>query len=101
LLHSDTADLWYRLENIHKMSQGKVQIVLHGTNEFTPEIMAKCIARGVTRVNVNKLVLTEYNEYIEKNTGKVPFTQLIDEGTTAIHKQCEQWIDHLGCTGKA
>lgn len=63
--------------------------------------MAKCIEKGVTRVNVNKLVLKEYNAYIEQNTGKVPLTQLMEHGTHLIQKLCEEWIDHLGCTGKA
>lgn len=80
---------------------GKVQVVLHGTNEFTPEIMAKCIERGITRVNVNKLVLSRYNKFIEENTGKIPLTQLLEKGTALIQAQCEEWMDSLGCSGKA
>ncbi|GAB7364045.1 hypothetical protein MBLNU230_g4601t1 [Neophaeotheca triangularis] len=90
-----------RLESIQKQAAGKVQIALHGTNEFTPEIMHKLVERGVTRVNVNKLVLSNYNEYVAKNTGKVPLTQLIEQGTNLIQGQCEEWMDHLGCSGKA
>ena len=76
-------------------------VLLHGTNEFPPDIMAKCIERGVTRVNVNKLVLERYNEYVAKNTGKVPLTQLLEKGTDLIQELCEEWMDHLGCSGKA
>jgi len=90
-----------RLEAVQKRAAGKVQIVLHGTNEFPPEIMAKCIERGVTRVNVNKLVLWSYNEYVAENTGKVPLTQLLERGTELIQGLCEEWMDHLGCSGKA
>lgn len=63
--------------------------------------MAKCIERGVTRVNVNKLVLSDYNEYVEKNTGKVPLTQLMEKGTYLMQKQMEGWMDAIGSSGKA
>lgn len=75
--------------------------MLHGTNEFPKDIMAKCIQRGVTRINVNKLVLSKYNAYVEENTGKVPLTQLMENGTTFIQKQMEDWMDAIGSSGKA
>lgn len=93
--------MFIRLETIQKMAQGKVHIVLHGTNEFPPDIMAKCIERGVTRVNANKLVLSDYNEYIAANTGKVPLTELMDRGTRTLQAQLELWMDHIGSTAKA
>ena len=90
-----------RLARIHEQSKGKVQIALHGTNEFTPEIAMKCIERGVTRMNVNKLVLSDYNEYVSANTGKVPLTQLLEKGTALIQAQTEGWMDAIGSSGKA
>lgn len=63
--------------------------------------MAKCIERGVTRINVNKLVLSNYNRYVEENTGKVPLTQLMEKGTSLIQKQMEDWMDAIGSSGKA
>lgn len=90
-----------RLKTIQKKAGNRVQIVLHGTNEFPPDIMAKCIERGVTRINVNKLVLSDYNAYVEQNTGKVPLTQLMEKGTTLIQKQMEGWMDAIGSSGKA
>ncbi|KAK0270971.1 hypothetical protein LTR35_013769 [Friedmanniomyces endolithicus] len=90
-----------RLDSIHKKAQSRVQIVLHGTNEFPPDIMRECIDRGVTRINVNKLVLSEYNEYVAQNTGKVPLTQLMEKGTDLIQQACERWMDHIGSSGKA
>ena len=74
---------------------------MHGTNEFTPEITAKCIERGVTRINVNKMVLSDYFAYTAANTGKVPLTTLLETGTGLIQKQCEQWMEDIGCAGKA
>lgn len=89
------------MESIQKKSQGRVQIVLHGTNGFPPDIMKKCIERGVTRVNVNKLVMNKYFAYAEKNTGKKPLTELMNEGTAEIQRMCEEWMDHIGSSGKA
>ncbi|SMY22885.1 unnamed protein product [Zymoseptoria tritici ST99CH_1A5] len=90
-----------RLEMIQKKAAGRVTVVLHGTNEFPKDIMAKCIERGVTRVNVNKLVLSDYNAYVDEYTGKVPLTQLMEKGTELIQKQTEEWMDAIGSTGKA
>jgi fructose-bisphosphate aldolase class II len=78
-----------------------VQIVLHGTNGFPPEIMQKCIRYGVTRVNVNKIVMNPYFDYAEKNTGKKPLTELMNEGTEIMQKAIEEWMDHIGSSGKA
>lgn len=63
--------------------------------------MAKCIERGVTRINVNKLVLSNYNAYVEQNTGKVPLTKLMEQGTALIQQQMEDWMDAIGSSGKA
>lgn len=89
------------METIQKKAGGRVQIVLHGTNEFPTDIMAKCIERGVTRINVNKLVLSDYNAYVKENTGKIPLTQLMEKGTSLIQKQMEDWMDAIGSSGKA
>jgi fructose-bisphosphate aldolase class II len=91
----------HRLQSIYDKTRGKVQVVLHGTNEFAPDILAKCIERGVTRINANKLVLESYNDYIAENTGKVPLTQLIEEGTAKIQKLVEWWMDNIKSSGKA
>jgi fructose-bisphosphate aldolase class II len=91
----------HSLSSIQQKVDNRVQIVLHGTNEFIPEILSKCIERGVTRVNVNKMVLSEYFAYTAEKTGKVPLTEQLETGTDLIKKQCEYWIDHMGCAGKA
>jgi len=90
-----------RLQSIYDKTRGKVRVVLHGTNEFTPDILSKCIERGVTRINANKLVLESYNDYTAQNTGKVPLTQLIEEGTAKIQKLVEWWMDNIKSSGKA
>ncbi len=78
-----------------------MQIVLHGTNGFPPDIMKKCIDLGVTRVNVNKLVMEPYFDYVNEHTGKKPLTSLMDEGTDTIQRMAEEWMDHIGSSGKA
>ena len=75
--------------------------MLHGTNEFPKDIMAKCIERGVTRINVNKLVLSDYTKFIEEYTGKLPLTKLMERGTELMQKQMEDWMDTIGSSGKA
>ena len=90
-----------RLDQIQKKSDGKVRVVLHGTNGFPPDIMRNCFQLGVTRVIVNKLVMDPYFEYAEKNTGKKPLTALMNEGTDLIQKACEEWMDIIGSSGKA
>ncbi|KAK5188095.1 hypothetical protein LTR16_008757, partial [Cryomyces antarcticus] len=90
-----------RLDSIHRKAKGQVQIVLHGTNEFPPDILQKCIKSGVTRINVNKLVLHKYNAYVEENTGKVPLTELMEKGTQLIQGLIEEHMDIIGSTGKA
>jgi fructose-bisphosphate aldolase class II len=72
----------HRLQSIYDKTRGKVQVVLHGTNEF-------------------KLVLENYNDYIAHNTGKLPLTQLIEEGTAEIQKLMESWMDNIKSSGKA
>ena len=75
-------------------------MVMHGTNEFTPEILRKCVKAGMTRLNVNQLVLWRYNEYVENNTGKVPLTELMEEGTKLIQERLEWMMDVIGSSGK-
>ncbi|KAF2860160.1 aldolase [Piedraia hortae CBS 480.64] len=89
-----------RLRTIRDKANGRVQLVLHGTNEFTPEIMDECVQNGMTRVNVNGLVLDKYYEFIRESAGRVPMTQLMEKGVSLIKESCEEWINHLGCSGK-
>jgi len=76
-------------------------LVLHGTNEFTEEILLACVQRGMTRFNVNDLVLWRYNEYVKEKTGKVPLTELMEQGTQLIQDQLEWMMDVIGSSGRA
>jgi fructose-bisphosphate aldolase class II len=90
-----------RLEKIRTATKGRVQLVLHGTNTFPDKTMEGCIKGGMTRCNVNELVLHKYSAYVKENTGKVPLTELIEKGTNLIQELIEYQMDIMGSTGKA
>jgi len=89
-----------RLQKIREVSDGKVQVVMHGTNEFTAEILEDCVKAGMTRLNVNDLVLCDYNEYYKKQWREIPVTELMEEGTKMIQARIEWMMDVIGSTGK-
>ncbi|CAG8976170.1 hypothetical protein HYALB_00010428 [Hymenoscyphus albidus] len=89
-----------RLESIREASRGKVQLVLHGTNTFPDATTQQCIKGGMTRINVNDLVLHKYNDFVAKNTGKIPLTELMGKGTDLIQELCEYQMDVMGSSGK-
>ncbi|TGO65134.1 hypothetical protein BOTNAR_0081g00090 [Botryotinia narcissicola] len=90
-----------RLESIRKATNGRVRLVLHGTNTFPDDTMRGCIKGGMTRCNLNDLVLNTYNKYVAENTGKVPLTELMETGTSLIQELIEHQMDIIGSTGKA
>ncbi|KAH6712263.1 ketose-bisphosphate aldolase [Leptodontidium sp. MPI-SDFR-AT-0119] len=90
-----------RLNKIREAIKGKATLVLHGTNTFPDDTMRGCIKGGMTRCNVNELVLSKYNKYVAENTGKVPLTELMGKGTDLIQELIEYQMDVMGSTGKA
>ncbi|KKY16246.1 putative fructose-bisphosphate aldolase [Phaeomoniella chlamydospora] len=90
-----------RLENVKRASHGKVNLVLHGTNEWNAEHFQECVKGGMTRCNVNDVILCNYNKYIKENAGKVPLTTLMEKGTDLMVERLEWLMDVLGSTGKA
>jgi fructose-bisphosphate aldolase class II len=90
-----------RLASIREASRGKVTIVMHGTNEFTADIFRQCVAAGMTRLNVNQVVLCDYEEYCKTHAGRTPLTEFMEEGTRLIQKRIEWMMDAVGSTGKA
>ncbi|KAH8882341.1 aldolase [Thozetella sp. PMI_491] len=90
-----------RLDMIRKKIGGRVRIVLHGTNDFPEDIMHKCIKGGVSKVNVNKLVLDDYLVHLQKKAPTASLTTLMEEGVAEIRKLVEWQMDVTGSTGKA
>lgn len=90
-----------RLKQIRAKLNGKVRIALHGTNGFKPELMKKCIGEGVSKVNVNRLVLDDYSEHLKTQAGNIPLTRLMEQGVEKVTKQTIEWMEICGSAGKA
>lgn len=90
-----------RLASINKQIDGRVLIALHGTNDFPTEIMRQCIENGAVKLNVNKLLLEVWNDFLRKNASSMPLVKLIDEGMNVLQQETERWMDICGSSGKA
>ncbi|VUC24700.1 unnamed protein product [Clonostachys rosea] len=90
-----------RLNMIREKAAGRVRIVLHGTNDFPEDIMKKCIKGGVSKVNVNKLVLDDYLVHLQTKASTLSLTTLMEEGVKEAQKLMEWQMDVCGSTGKA
>ncbi|KAJ5772681.1 hypothetical protein N7520_003210 [Penicillium odoratum] len=89
-----------RLRDIFKSMNGRVRLVLHGTNDFPPKLTQECIKAGVTKVNVNKLVLDPWHDNLRANVTR-PLTDLMDTGIQALRTEMERWMDIIGSSGRA
>ncbi|THZ16369.1 aldolase [Aureobasidium pullulans] len=90
-----------RLEAIKKQANGRVRIVAHGTNEWPDDVTQRVIQAGVSKINVNRLVLDDYLKHFRENAAKTPLTKLIDEGIQHTTRQQEEQMDVAWSTGKA
>ncbi len=79
----------------------RVRVVLHGTNDFPETIMQKCIEVGVSKVNVNKLVLDDYLVHLQTNAPTANLTTLMEQGVAAVRGLMEWQIDVCRSTEKA
>lgn len=86
---------------IRERAAGRVRIALHGTNDFPEDIMKRCIAGGVSKVNVNKLVLDDYLTHLGQSASKLSLTTLMEEGVREAQKLVEWQMDVCRSTGKA
>lgn len=90
-----------RFEKVRSQANGRVNLALRGTNGFTSELMMRCVAAGVTKINVNRLVLDDYYDHIRANVDKMPNTQLIEEGIQKVADLTIKWMEICGSAGKA
>ncbi|KAL2127136.1 hypothetical protein VTI74DRAFT_11267 [Chaetomium olivicolor] len=89
-----------RLERINERVGKKVRLVLHGADPFDEGIFRRCMAAGVTKVNINKGMNKHYARVQEEMRGK-PLTSVIEKGTDEMQKAIEQYMVWLGSAGKA
>ncbi|KAK5735561.1 hypothetical protein LTR17_008094 [Elasticomyces elasticus] len=90
-----------RLEKIRKQANGRVRIVLHGTNGFQDDVTQACITKGVSKINVNKLVLEDWNTHMRENASKMLLTQFMEEGVKHVVAMQEHQMDVCWSTCKA
>ncbi|KXT17931.1 hypothetical protein AC579_5895 [Pseudocercospora musae] len=91
-----------RLESIYRDCKKRgVRVVLHGTNDFPEDIMTKCIKGGCSKINVNKLVLDDYNKHLKEAAPTTLITKLMEEGVDKVVKLTELWMHRCGSAGKA
>jgi fructose-bisphosphate aldolase, class II len=62
--------------------------------------MKQCIAAGMSKINVNKLVLDDYYEDLHISTGKVPHTLLMEQGVKKVVDLTMEWMEICGSAGK-
>lgn len=90
-----------RLRKIRELADGRVRLVLHGTNGFKDEVTQQCIKAGVSKININKLVLEDYNSHIKHKSSSMILTQLMEEGIKLVTVAQEHQMDASWSTGKA
>jgi fructose-bisphosphate aldolase class II len=92
-----------RLDRIAKQVGERVRLVLHGAHEdyFQEELLQKCIAAGMAKVNINGPVNAAFTKVQGELSGKVPLTTVIEEQTKAMQKVIEDHMDWLMSAGKA
>lgn len=90
----------YRFASIKSQVGGRVRLVLHGTNGFNPETMKQCIGAGVSKINVNRLVLDNYYSHLRSEVSNMSHTSLIEQGVDKVIEQTVEWMEMCGSAGK-
>lgn len=90
-----------RLESINTATKGRVNLVLHGANEFKEEHFKNCIGRGIVKCNINDAMNSHYTRVQREKAGKMPLTAVIEEGTNQMQKAVEELIQWVGSANKA
>ncbi len=63
--------------------------------------MKRCMRGGVSKVNVNKFILDDYLQHLQKNASKLSLTVLMEEGVREVQKMMEWQMDVCSSSGKA
>ena len=90
-----------RLQKVKEAVQGKVKIVLHGTNAFDQPLFQECVKAGVSKINVNKQLIDPWKEMMGKRQSFLPITKLMEDSMVIFQKEVERLMDECGSSGKA
>ena len=61
--------------------------------------MKECVSHGISKVNVNKLVLDDYLDHVNSQS-HLPLTRLMEEGVEKVMARIEWQMDVCGSTGQ-
>lgn len=90
-----------RLREVQKTTQGKVQLVLHGSGSFTEDIYQDCVKLGVTKINVNAQLIEPWAEMMRERKAFVPLTKLIEDSIDLFQAEVVKLMEMVGSCGKA
>jgi fructose-bisphosphate aldolase class II len=97
----DVSNMSARLSKIWSAIDGRMRLALHGTTGLGDELTRECIRRGISKINVNKIVLNEYLTNLKENASAKPLTELMDTGIDLVQASVEKQMDVCLSTGKA
>lgn len=90
-----------RLEKVRVAVDGKVRIVLHGTNAFDRELFQECVGHGVSKINVNKQLIDPWKKMMEEREGVLPITRLMEDSMDVFQREVERLMGECGSSGRA
>lgn len=104
-------DIFKLIKNEYEADQENIDyeryVCLHGTNEFSKELMQENITHGITKLNINKLILQSYFDEMQSyyyqggSETKVSFTEAIDKSNEKLSECLEYWMDVCGSANTA
>lgn len=76
--------------------------MLHGADPFDKGIFDRCVAAGVSKVNINKVLNGEWVGVMERRAGEkgVGVMGLVEEATARMEEAVGRCIEVLGSGGR-
>ncbi|OAA67235.1 Ketose-bisphosphate aldolase, class-II [Niveomyces insectorum RCEF 264] len=90
-----------RLQAVTAGIAKRARVVLHGTNGFSDAELQRCIAGGVSKVNINRLMLDDYLTFQKNEAAGLQLTTLVERGIAVTQALAESQMDVIGSSGKA
>ena len=92
---------WARLQKIKEVVNGRVRLVMHGTRGFSEDIVHKCIAGGVSKLNENSVIARPFADLMREKGGRVPLTELLEEAHATMQNKLEERMRFARSAGVA